>query len=143
MVCKLQCTQMDVEAERQTWIDNRTYKVTHTTRTSHTNVHTHIWIQTGKRTNRFKIYVWKMIYSGRTTYQCHETVTFSAVYLSIWFWCFFYILFNDGLRKAPIYTLQNYFALYKLSYYCGRFFGLNDVGCIDMNQADKRSGFDD
>lgn len=22
----------------------------------------------------------------------------------------------------------------KLSYYCGRFFGLNDVGCIDMNQ---------
>lgn len=58
-----------VEAETQH--RQQTYKVAHTTR-SHTLAHTF----ESEEANRFEIYIWKMIYSGRTTYQCHDTVTF-------------------------------------------------------------------
>lgn len=49
------------------------------------------------------------------------------------------VLYVNGQRSLEMgahhtSTRQPISHYIKLSYYCGRFFGLNDVGCIDMNQ---------
>lgn len=84
-----------------------------------------------------------MIYSGRTTYQCHDTVTFLlsiclylVLVLVLGARCVLHVngqrLMEMGAQHTS--TRQPISHYIKLSYYCGRFFGLNDVGCIDMNQ---------
>lgn len=78
------------------------------------------------KTHRYRIctvytfiskFMWKMIYSGRTTYQCHRTVTFHCLFVSV---CdsrgFLPFQFSAGVPAM----IANYFVFYKLSYYCGR-----------------------
>lgn len=76
-----------------------------------------------------------MIYSGRTTYQCHETVTFLPVYLTLYL-CgsgsavsvcvsvrvFYLTGLERGAHLLRTHLRQTISHLYKLSYYCGKIF---------------------